>query len=131
MKLLVDSDFLVAAYKADDPSHIRATKMSRLHNKQGNKFVCLNLVVQESATVISHRMGMDDARKFYKNIGNFIDTFIVLDTELEKECWNIFLEQSKKGTSFVDCANLAVCQKYKLDGILSFDKFYPKEVVVK
>jgi len=49
-----------------------------------------------------------------------------LDLELENNSSKIFEKQSKKGMSFIDCANLAVLEKYKLDGILSFDEFYPK-----
>ena len=51
---------------------------------------------------------------------------ILLDLELENNSSKIFEKQSKKGMSFIDCANLAVLEKYKLDGILSFDEFYPK-----
>lgn len=49
---------------------------------------------------------------------------IHVNEELEDAGWSIFLSQTKKGTSFVDCANLAVIEKYKFDGILSFDGFY-------
>jgi len=88
----------------------------------------LNLVVQESATVVSMRDGMDQARVFYDGYNSLVQMEIDLDEELEKLAWKIFLQQHKKGTSFVDCANMAVIEKYRLDGILSFDTFYPKEL---
>ena len=127
LKLLVDSDFLIANYRADDPSHNKATKVAIDLNKKRAKFYCLNLVVQESTTVISKKIGMDDARKFYSGLKNFVDIFVLLDERLEKRAWEIFLKQTKKGTSFVDCVNIAVVEKYNFDGILSFDKFYPKK----
>lgn len=122
-KFLVDSDFLIANAKADDPSHKNASKISRNIHKR-NKLFCLNIVVQEATTVISKRIGMKEAVIFYENIGDFIDTFVMLGEELEKDSWEIFLRQTKKGTSFVDCANITAVEKYKMDGILSFDRFY-------
>lgn len=124
LKLLVDSDFLIANYRRDDPSFEKATKAAIALNKKGAKLYCLNLVVQESTTVLSKKMGMHDAKKFYTGLNNFIDIFVLLDEKLEKRGWELFLKQTKKGTSFVDCANIAVVEKYKFDGILSFDKFY-------
>ena len=73
-------------------------------------------------------MGMKYAKNFYSSVFRMASEKIIMDEELENESWKIFLSQTKKGTSFVDCANLAVVEKYKLDGILSFDKFYPKDV---
>lgn len=126
-KYLVDSDFLIANYSVDDSSHKKASKIALSLNEKGAKFYCLNLVEQESTTVISKKMGMGDARKFHSGLKNFVDIFVVLDSGLEKRSWEIFLKQTKKGTSFIDCANIAVVEKYKFDGILSFDKFYPKK----
>lgn len=127
MKLLVDSDFLIANYRIDDPSHRKASESARELNKQKHKFYCLNIVVQESTTVISKKMGMNHARKFYSGLRNFIDIFVILDEQTERKAWEIFLAQTKKGTSFVDCANLAALEKYKFDKILSFDTVYPKK----
>lgn len=123
-KIIVDSDILVACYKHDDASHYTAVKLSELIHKK-NQFMALNIVVQESTTVISNRMGMNDARRFYSNISHFIDHIIQLDELVEKSAWDILLKQTKKGCSFVDCANIAAVHEYKLNGILSFDAFYP------
>ena len=53
-----------------------------------------------------------------------------MSTEAWKNGLGRFLKQTKKGCSFIDCANLAVIERYKLDGILTFDEFYPKELRV-
>ena len=49
-----------------------------------------------------------------------------LDAILEQLTWDLFLKQSKKGTSFIDCANLTALSYYNFDKIFSFDQFYPK-----
>ena len=122
MNLLVDSDFLVALYNPDDSNHHKATKIFR--KLESVNFSALNIVFQEATTVISKRMNMSHARKFHDSISRLISNEIKLDNILEENSWKIFLSQTKKGTSFVDCANLVTCDFYKLDGILSFDEFY-------
>lgn len=129
MKLLVDSDFLVALYKPDDSNNKKSKKIFKKIERF--ELYAINIVFQESTTVISKRMGMTHARKFFDSINRLINTKIDVDSYLEEESWKIFLKQTKKGTSFVDCANLAVIQRYKLDGILSFDDFYPDELKIK
>ena len=125
MKLLVDSDFLIALYKSDDSNHKKAVKIFKSLGKN-YQFIALNLVFQESTTVISKKMGMDYAREFLAGIARLIVEKISLNQDLEIKTWKYFLQQTKKGTSFIDCANLIASQVYKLDGILSFDEFYGK-----
>lgn len=129
-KALVDANVLVAVYREDDKLHGEAVDLvSRLKEKSW-VFVVTNLVLQEIATVLSMRVGMKLARKFLIDYGNMVEEKVFLDEELERQSWRIFEKQEKKGTSFVDCANLAVIEKYKLDGILTFDEFYQKKLVV-
>ena len=128
-KVIVDSDLLVALYKPDDTSHKRALSLVTKLKDDGTVFNVVNLVIYESVTVISNRMGMDDSRQFRVGLENFINEVIQFEEKLEEKTWEIFLKQTKKGTSFVDCANLAVIEKYKFDGILSFDRFYGDELV--
>jgi len=61
---------------------------------------------------------------FYDKLPKLNLKIISFDEKLENMSWEMFLKQTKKGCSFVDCANLAVIKAYNLDGILSFDKFY-------
>lgn len=100
--------------------------MSDRHGRDG--LVVSNLVLQETATVLSHRTGMPAVRLFKDKVPNLGLTVVYIEKDLEEEGWKAFLGQTKKGCSFVDCSNLAVINKYKLDGILSFDEFYPKSL---
>jgi len=45
---------------------------------------------------------------------------------INDEADKIFLSRKEKGISWIDCFNAAAVKIYKLDGILSFDKFYKK-----
>lgn len=124
MKFLVDSDCLVGALKEGDPHQKVATQLLKYHREANDILYVLNIVLQETATVLSHRTGMNAVRLFMNTLPSLNLQVINLDEELEKICWDLFLKQTKKGTSFVDCANLTVIGYYKLDGILSFDDLY-------
>ncbi|MEK7129752.1 MAG: hypothetical protein AAB803_01920 [Patescibacteria group bacterium] len=126
-KALLDANVLVGLYRPTDSSHHDAVTLVSKLKGEGWSFVFTNLLVQEVATVLSMRVGMNLARKFLKDYHDIISEEIFIDEELEQLAWKIFASQEKKGTSFVDCANLAVIEKYRLDGIVSFDMFYPKE----
>lgn len=127
-RLLVDSDFLVGVFREGDANHKKAMGVLGKIKREEIELWMSNLVQQESATVVSHKVGMNAVRQYMKILVGDIQRVIRVDADLEKSAWGIFLRQTKKGCSFVDCANLAVIEKYKLDGILTFDKFYPKEL---
>lgn len=131
MTLLIDSDCLFATYVAKDPNHKIATTLLKKHQQLGSKLYITNLVLQELATVFSHKIGQLESIEFIQKIKLLQLIQITVDETLEKHGWEIFLQQSKKGTSFVDCANMAACDFYKMDGILSFDEFYKDKLVTR
>lgn len=125
MKYLVDSDFLISFSSSSDSNHSKALKIYK--NKQnGAELIALNLVFQESTTVVSKKFGMQKAKVFYEMVNKFINTQIKIDDNLETKAWELFLKQTKNGTSFIDCANVAVFKRLNLDRIWSFDEFYKK-----
>lgn len=128
MKLLIDADFLIGSIFTEDAHHIRSVTLFKELKYRGDIFFILNSVVQEVATVISHKVGMNEVKSFIKEYPSMGFTEIPLSRDVELRAWEVFLTQTKKGCSFVDCANLAVIEKYNLDGVLSFDEFYPKKL---
>lgn len=128
MKILVDSDFLVGLFRDEDAHHQNTLTILKREMGTGNQLFTNNLVLFETATVLAHRVDMDAVRLFYDRLPKLKLKMISLDEKLESRSWEIFLKQTKKGCSFVDCANLATIEIYKFDGILSFDKFYPKSL---
>lgn len=125
MKLLIDTDCLFAAYAAKDPNNKKATSLLKKYQQSHQiSLYVTNLVLQELATVFSHKIGQLGSIELIKKLELLKLILINIDETMEKRGWQVFLSQTKKGTSFVDCANLATCDFYKLDGILSFDEFY-------
>ncbi len=128
MKVLVDSDFLVGLFRDEDAHHLNSLNLLKKEIRAGSGLFVSNLVLFETATVLAHRVNMDAVRLFYEKLPKLKLKRIGIDEKMENRSWEIFLEQTRKGCSFVDCANLAAVEIYKFDGILSFDKFYPKSL---
>lgn len=124
MKILVDSDFLVALSRSVDSNHKKALKLLEKIELEKPEVYISNLVKFESATVISHRDGMDAVRKFVLSVDSFCKNQIFVEEKVEEKIWKHFLAENKKKTSFIDCSNVVLVNEYKFDKILAFDEFY-------
>lgn len=123
MKILVDSDALFALYFVDDASHLKAKRILETFSRDDD-FFATNLVLQESVTVISRKLGQKQALDFLEKFKKTNVREIFTNQKLTAKAWPIFRKQTKKGTSFVDCANVVAFKELKMDKIFSFDKFY-------
>ena len=124
MKLLLDADFLVALVKEDDANHLRAVAKAK-ELKEASLFVTC-FTVPEAATVLSYKVSHSAAKKFLEETRKKSFLELPFDQETARAADRIFLSQSRKGTSWIDCYNAAIIKAYSLGGILSFDKFYRK-----
>lgn len=64
-KVIVDSDVLVGLFLPDDALHTRSKKAIYELKKQEAIFYTINLVIQETATVISFRRDIARSKIFY------------------------------------------------------------------
>lgn len=124
MRFLVDADFLIALSKEDDANHKLAVK--KADTLIGDSIFITPFAIPEAATVLSYRVSQKAAKRFLEEVRKKDFTEMFLDEESVKEADKIFLSQNKKGTSWIDCFNVAVVKNYQLNGILSFDKFFKK-----
>lgn len=128
-KILLDTDALFGMYWNNDPHHQTAVKIYDRLSRQDMEFFIINLVVYEAATLISYRLNHNCAIEFIKGLNTVDHTQIFIDEDLAEKAMSIFLSQAKKGTSFVDCANQAAAEKFKIEKIFSFDKFYGQKLL--
>lgn len=124
MKALADADFLVALAKEDDSNHKKA--LAKLKELTDVAIFVTPFAIPEAATVLSYKASHRAAKDFLTALRQ--KTFIELPLEriVSDEADRIFLARNEKGISWIDCFNAASVRIYKLDGILSFDKFYKK-----
>jgi predicted nucleic acid-binding protein len=126
-KILCDADFLIALFVQDDSNHKKAFEI--YNSFDSSYFVFTNLAIYETATVLSRKLEHDDAIFTLESIRNRFCNPIVFDTKWESDIFDIFNSYSKKNISFFDCSCLFIAQKFNYK-IASFDKFYPKEILI-
>ncbi len=125
-KLLVDSDVFFALGVISDANHLKATHLRQQFFREKRQLSTLNLVIFETATLVSHRIGQKEAVIFLTDIFSGEIEVIKLDDEIERKAIEFFKKQTRKNTSFVDCANMAVMEQFGLTSIFSFDEIYKR-----
>ncbi len=123
---LVDSDAFVGLFVEHDAHFSQAQHAFHAFASSHRLLVTTNLVITETASMLSRRIRYELACRFieYIRAGNFPVLFI--DKSIHEEASDIFLDQQQEKTSMVDCANVAVARYYNIPSILGFDKFYKK-----
>ena len=121
-KILVNTDFLFGLVIQSDVHHKVASEKLQRHEK--DVFYITPFTIPETVTVLSHKVSQEQARNFLIQARESTFTRVPLDESLIAKTDEIFLAQKKKGTSWVDCLNVAAILTHRLDGILSFDRFY-------
>ncbi len=122
--ILVDSDAFVGLFLDHDTHHAECQQQLRQFQADNRVLVTTSFVVSETATVLSHLDGQTMARDFFDTIQSHQFPVIFISETLQTAAEKVFYQQEKKGTSMVDCANVAVMQQFHIPTIWSFDRFY-------
>lgn len=118
MTIFVDASAMVSIYDPKDPNHNRAQSLTQ--HFLNNQVITSNFVCAEIVTILSQKVGKDDAIL----AGNYIKqnfTVMQLTTEIEDLAWEIFKKQRSKNVSFVDCTTFALFKKGVFDTAFTFD----------
>lgn len=126
--IFVDSDAFIALIKKDDTNHKKAKAIFQKVQSLPLNFVTSNYVFSEVATILSQKIDHKTAIKFIHNMKTEDSIFVIerIKSETEEEAVQIFIEQTSKNVSYVDCTNMAFIREERLDGIFSFDDVYKK-----
>lgn len=125
-EILVDADALVALIKTDDANHKKALSLSEVLQKKGCVWYVSPFTIGEVVTVISHKINQAVAKRVLKELRKQNLNELTLKDEYANLADDWFAKQNKKGTSYFDCYNMALLERYKnqLDAIFSFDTAY-------
>lgn len=124
-KVLDDSDAFIGWIVATDQHHYRAEAAFEQLRQERLQPITTNLVIAETASLLSRRYSLQQARTFL-NISQKLDT-IYISEELHHSAVRLFLEQQRTNTTFVDMCNVVVMKQLSLSAILSFDVVYTKD----
>ena len=123
-KLLLDSDIFFSLINKNDANHQRITVLNKSFLQQKMIYFTSNLVIYETATVLSYKISQQAALAFLDRIKKRKIETVWINEELEKNAFVYFQKQPRKNTSFVDCLNMAILKKYQMQEIFSFDRIY-------
>ena len=128
MDLLVDSDVFIALINENDSNHYKAKKgVNFLNQKRFIRLYTNNFVVSETATDLSYKISQSTAHQFLKDILKSDIVIFQVNERLQIMAYEKFLSIKRKGTSMVDCINMALLDYLNQRTIFSFDKGYEKE----
>jgi len=122
--IFVDTSAFVAWLWLDDSFHKEAEKQFALIEKKKRIPITSSYVIDETATVLSHREGQLLARQFLISASRIPTIFITED--LRSKTIDLFSNQKLKGTSIVDCSNVVAMQDQDIDTIFTYDAVFAK-----
>lgn len=128
LDILVDADALVALVKTNEPNHKKALTISDTLQKKGCTWYVSPFTIAEVVTVISHKVNQTTAKKVLKELRKQNPNLLILKDEHLHLADDWFNKQKKKGTSYFDCYNMALLERYgkQLNAIFSFDSAYKR-----
>jgi len=123
--VLLDSDALVGWLTTTDLHHLRAVERFEFLKQQRMQPVVTNLVIAETATLLSYRQGPDAARQFVAFARSLKTIFIT--EQLHADTVLLFSQQTRSKTSFVDMANVVALRTFDIPLIFAFDNVYARD----
>jgi predicted nucleic acid-binding protein len=125
--ILCDTDFFIALLISEDINHEKAKNI--LEKYQDFTFTHSSLIKYELMTVLSRKLEQNLAVKALEIFEELFENEFQFDTFLEAEIIKYYKKSKNKNQSFFDIACLVQAQKYDYK-IASFDKFYPKSILI-
>jgi predicted nucleic acid-binding protein len=126
--VLIDSDAFVGWLSPNDAHHEHTSVLFAPILQQTVYPVTTSWVVAETATVLSRRDGQAIARLFLDRLKTVQFPIIHITEQLQRLTTEFFVAHDGKAISMVDCSNVVVMREFHIPKILSFDKFYARNV---
>ena len=124
-KILLDSSFIIALFRKNDPNHEIAKKNLEVLD---NDCYITNSLLSEIITVIMMRTkDIELTKKIFQYIK---DNFkVIIETSIPNYDDGVFslfkkYNSSTYNASYIDCSCILVYMNFNLDYVVSIDKFY-------
>lgn len=142
MKLLLDTNFIVAYILPEDALHDRAVKLENTEKiTSSNECYVSNQIITEVVNIL----GQNDSVELAKDAYNMLtDSFICINEYEIPDFNNSVLStykrlnrkkdkelKTKHRLGFTDCAIITTAKLYHLDAIVTFDKEFIKNNIIK
>lgn len=130
IKILLDSDALIAFLKADDLLHLEAVRIFEQLAKPQNVFYIASTTLAEVITVLQRKFSNRQlAESVYERLIGAKTVILGVEAGVLDKAFKVFIQSFSKRNTFFDAVNIAVFREYRLDAIASFDSWYQKQKV--
>lgn len=126
MKILFDTNFIVAYILKSDETHNRAVLLEDNENIFDNERFITNHIIDEVVTIIGQKSNPEGALKVYRFLK---DNFTIIN---EYDCFDFndrvmarykkMNNENKQKIGFTDTSIIETAKLFELDGIVTFDK---------
>src|SRR4030042_2597054 len=124
--IFIDTNFYVSLENKADSNHANAKEILASLVQKNPQFFTTNLVLYETVTVISLRVGRE-AAIYFKDHFDPATRILWLNRATETKAWGLFREIRNKNVSFVDCYSFALLKELEIKEVLTFDKDFAKQ----
>ena len=124
--IFIDTNFYVSLENKADSNHKKAKEILIYLIPKNPQFFTTTLILYETVTVISLRVGREAAIYFKDNFDPATKV-LWLDKAIETKAWSLFRKIKDKDVSFVDCYSFALLGELMVREVLTFDKDFAKQ----
>ncbi|MBI4066386.1 type II toxin-antitoxin system VapC family toxin [Candidatus Gottesmanbacteria bacterium] len=128
LRILLDSDALIAMVEESDASHERAIEMFDALTARNALFFITSTTVAEVITTLqrkySHRSAAGD---LYERLLTHWVEIVPVDRDLIAGAHAYYTSSGSKQNTIFDAVNIAAVKAHHLDGIFSFDRWYGRQ----
>lgn len=130
LKVLFDSDGVIAMAKPDDPSHQRSQEIFDFLAHNQSQFFIASTTLAEVLTTLQRRFGdKKTAENSYEDLVAGKIEVVTIGADLIKDAYQYYKESKSKKNTIFDAINIAVMKSLSLDAIFSFDGWYEKHKI--
>jgi uncharacterized protein len=124
-RIFVDTGAWFAIADKNDQFHRKASDLIKRIVGNRDNLITSNLVIQETAMLLSRKLSKEAAFRFLQTVYNDDDVEIIHCNEaMEKEAYGIFHHFAEQDFSIVDCVSFVLMKELKIKHVFTFDKHF-------
>jgi len=120
-KIFIDTNVFVASRDLNDSTHLKAINLFNKLVQKKVRFYTSSDIIGESLTVISRKLGKNEAIHFLNEVNKIADE-IFIDEKIHGQARKLYKRIKAKNISFIDCSSVVAMKRNRIKIIFSFDE---------
>ena len=122
--IFLDTSAIYALADLSDKNHKAAKQTFASLLTAGEELLLHNYILVESLALIQHRLGIPQSKVFLSEAKQF--RIVWIDLSLHAKAAEYFMQQGKRGVSFVDSTSFVVMRENGIKKAFAFDDDFAK-----